>query len=147
VVLEYVLEGEVAWGTRLHADGRVEELVAPEPGLEPEPAWRARAQLDPAAVATVREAIQTTGYLDLPARLGAPGNTYEGRTIRWAATIGDRGHVVVAVGAGARHPVLEALREAFERQVADALLAEADDEPEVNPPSEAGRERPRGGPG
>src|SRR5579859_1608191 len=131
-LLQYVLTtGQRTWGTRLFADGRVEEysnvgVVVRDDGnfaAHGQPLkWRRRAQLTPAEVQQLTQVIAGSDFFDLPAQLGAPGQVRDGSTIVWTLSAGGKQHEVTAYGPDQQsQPTLEKLRTTFEAMVTEAL--------------------------
>jgi hypothetical protein len=126
-IFQYMLQGQQSWGTRLFADGQVEEYSNTHVEFDEEKgfvqsrvpyAWRLRAQLKPSEVAQVLEAIEAAGFFDLPTTLSPEGEIDDGRQMVWAVTLDDRSHTVTD---HTRHPALEQLRQVFEGLVGQAL--------------------------
>jgi len=130
-ILQYVMYGQHTWGTRVFADGRVDEYSDQEVDLtedgdlktRPVPLeWRSRTQLSAAEVQRLTDAVHRSQILDLPARLEPSGTVHDGSTTVWTINLDCKHHEVTARGSQqAKHPNLETLRTTFEDIVADAL--------------------------
>jgi len=131
LVLQYVMYGKHTWGTRVFANGHVDEysdqiVDFTEDGdfktrsvpLE----WRSRTQLSADEMRRLNEAIRRSDILTLPTRLEPAGTVRDGSTTVWTIELDGKRHEITARGTEqARHPTLEALRSEFEEIVADAL--------------------------
>ena len=130
-IFQYVRRAQGVWGTRVFADGLVEEysdeeidfseagqLIARAVPL----AWRFRAQLTPAETQRLVNAIRQSLFFTLPVQFTTPPPALDGATVVWSAALDGEQHEVTTRGhAQERHPTLEGLRVLFEELVADAL--------------------------
>ncbi len=120
VFVEYLVRTRTTWGTRLHADGRVEEWTDAT-------GWQPLVSVPSADVEAFADLVRRTGFFELPAAIGADGLVADATHLSWAIVLDDRRHQVSAQEASSsRNPVLRELDAELQRIVGEALNRQAD---------------------
>jgi hypothetical protein len=118
--VEYLVRTRTTWGTRLHAEGRVEEWTDAS-------GWQQLVSVPPADVEAFASLVRRTGFFELPATIPADALVADGTLLSWAITLDGRRHEVTAREASSsRNPVLRELDAELQRIVGEALNRQAD---------------------
>jgi hypothetical protein len=96
---------------------------------DPQPlVWRHVARLSPGQLATVRAAIESSGFMTAPSRRRSSWTSVDGSKATWTATSDGRRHTVVLSGVPVvSDPAVDVLQRAMESAIARALNRAAGD--------------------